>query len=99
MDTTPFRVIIVGAGPAGLALGNMLIAAGIDFVVLERHNTVVTDSGACIMLWPHTTRILDQLDLIEGSQRGFIPLHTKIGINHRGSQVSNDPTFRWIEEK
>jgi 2-polyprenyl-6-methoxyphenol hydroxylase-like FAD-dependent oxidoreductase len=99
MDESPFRVIIVGAGPTGLALGNMLIAANIDFVVLERHKTVVTESGACLMLWPHATRILDQLDLTKGSLGENIPLHNKIGIDHQGNQVSNDPTFQWIEEK
>ena len=99
MDAIPFRVIIVGAGPTGLALGNMLIAANIDFVILERHKSVITDSGACMMLWPHATRIFDQLGLTKGPHRQNIPLHTKIAIDHRGSQISNDPTFEWIEEK
>ncbi|KAF4627989.1 hypothetical protein G7Y89_g10161 [Cudoniella acicularis] len=99
MDALPFRVIIVGAGPTGLALGNMLIAANIDFVILERHKSVITESGACIMLWPHATRILDQLGLLKkGSHPQHIPLHSKIAIDHRGSQISNDPTFQWIEE-
>lgn len=99
-EAIPFRVIIVGAGPTGLALGNMLMAANIDFVILERHKSVITDSGACIMLWPHATRVLDQLGLLKGpSLSQKIRLHTKIAINHQGRQISSDPTFQWIEEK
>jgi p-hydroxybenzoate 3-monooxygenase len=38
MDTAEHRtVVIVGAGVAGLALGNMLLHNGIDCVVLEQH--------------------------------------------------------------
>jgi 2-polyprenyl-6-methoxyphenol hydroxylase-like FAD-dependent oxidoreductase len=99
MDEDTFRVIIIGAGPTGLALGNMLIAANIEFVILERHKSVITESGACIMLWPHAIRILDQLGLLNDPHRWNIPLHAKIAIDYRGSQISNDPTFQWIEEK
>ncbi|KAI0001534.1 hypothetical protein F4779DRAFT_136274 [Xylariaceae sp. FL0662B] len=94
-----FRVIIVGAGPTGLALGNMLLAANIDFVILERHTRVLTESGACIMLWPHATRVLDQLGLLKSPTGDSIPLHIKKTVDHQGRERSGDPTFRWIEEK
>ncbi|KAI1116256.1 FAD/NAD(P)-binding domain-containing protein [Nemania sp. NC0429] len=94
----PFRVIIVGAGPTGLAVGNMLAAAHVDFVILEQHKQVVTDSGACIMLWPHTARILDQLGLLEAARRSSLGLHSKGTIDASGRQLSHDPTFDWIRE-
>lgn len=99
MTSDSFRAIIVGAGPTGLALGNMLAAANIDFIILERHRSVITESGACIMLWPHTTRVLDQLGLMDKAVRSALPLDTKTVIDYNGKQVSSDPAFRLIEEK
>ena len=99
MASRPFRVIIVGAGPTGLVMGNMLRVANIDFIILERYANVVTQSGATIMLWPHATRILDQLGLMDIATRNTLPLHTKTVITHKGRQVSSDPAFRMIEEK
>ncbi|KAI1174362.1 FAD/NAD(P)-binding domain-containing protein [Nemania sp. FL0916] len=94
----PFRVIIVGAGPTGLAIGNMLAAADLDFVILERHSQVITESGACIMLWPHSARVLDQLGLLQSATSSSLGLHSKSTVDPLGQQMSNDPTFRWIEE-
>jgi 2-polyprenyl-6-methoxyphenol hydroxylase-like FAD-dependent oxidoreductase len=99
MDYDGFRIIIVGAGPSGLALGNMLAEADIDFIIMERRETVVTDSGACIMVWPHTIRVLDQLSLMDCPVEYSIPLRSKVAINHQGKKLSEDPTFTWIEEK
>lgn len=98
MDSS-FRVIIVGAGPTGLATANMLAAAQIDFVILEQHKQVVTDSGACIMLWPHSARVLDQLGLLESARSRSLGLHSKGTVDSTGRRISNDPTFIWIEEK
>jgi cation diffusion facilitator CzcD-associated flavoprotein CzcO len=42
----PFRAIIVGGGPAGLAMGHCLDAAKIDYVILERREAIVEPSGA-----------------------------------------------------
>jgi 2-polyprenyl-6-methoxyphenol hydroxylase-like FAD-dependent oxidoreductase len=72
MHPSNFRVIIVGAGPTGLALANMLVAADIDMVVLERHDEVVTESGVCIMLWPHSTRsaiLMRTRNVIDANER------------------------------
>jgi 2-polyprenyl-6-methoxyphenol hydroxylase-like FAD-dependent oxidoreductase len=96
---TSFRVIIVGAGPTGLAVGNMLAAAHIDFIILEQHRQVITESGACIMLWPHSARVLDQLGLLQSAKSSSLGLHSKSTVDPSGRQMSDDPTFRWIEEK
>ncbi|KAI1465635.1 FAD/NAD(P)-binding domain-containing protein [Daldinia caldariorum] len=94
----PFRAINIGAGPVGLALANIFNAAGLDFVILERYHDIMKDSGAGIMLWPHTTRVFDQLGLTELCDRNRILLKSKICLDHLGRQVSNDPAFDWIEE-
>jgi hypothetical protein len=62
---SPFKVVIAGASVAGLSLANMLQANGIDYVVLEAHQTIAPQVGASIGLVPHGCRILDQLGLYE----------------------------------
>ena len=61
----PFRVIIIGAGPAGLYLAAALARANIDFVVLERYHTILTHAGAGTVLWPYSSRLMSQLGLLE----------------------------------
>lgn len=61
----PFRVIVVGAGIAGLVLSNCLQRAGIDHVVLEKHRDIVYPSGASIGIWPNGSRLLQQLGCLE----------------------------------
>ncbi|KAK3933623.1 hypothetical protein QBC46DRAFT_275413 [Diplogelasinospora grovesii] len=49
MSDNMFRVIIVGAGPVGLYMAHALMAANIEFVVLEQQATVLNYSGALIL--------------------------------------------------
>ncbi|MEV7615527.1 4-hydroxybenzoate 3-monooxygenase [Streptomyces sp. NPDC089799] len=60
-------MIILGAGPAGLVLGNLLLRGGVDCVVLERadreHVQQRTRAG---YLAPETVRILERNGLAEG---------------------------------
>lgn len=78
----PFRVIIVGGGPNGLALAHTLHQAGIDYTLLERspitpipnHND---EDGTSLVLWPHSARILDQLGLLRRAQKLSCPILTK----------------------
>ncbi|OIJ62782.1 4-hydroxybenzoate 3-monooxygenase [Streptomyces mangrovisoli] len=62
--------MILGAGPAGLVLGNLLVAAGIDCVVLERasRDRVRTRARAGFLA-AHTVRILERHGLAEGLRR------------------------------
>lgn len=63
----PFRVIIVGGGPNGLVLAHALHQARIDYIVLERSQTITTpdsNDGTGLVLWPNSARILDQLCLL-----------------------------------
>lgn len=60
-----FKVIIVGAGPAGLTAAHALYRAGIDFVVLERRDRVVIDVGASLVLGPQNLRVLHQFGILE----------------------------------
>lgn len=76
--TTGFRVLIVGGGPVGLALGIMFAKSDIDFLILEQHSTIISNSGAAITLWPHGARIFDSLGILESAQGHYLPLRNKV---------------------
>ncbi|MFI9365030.1 4-hydroxybenzoate 3-monooxygenase [Kitasatospora sp. NPDC053057] len=63
-------VVILGAGPAGLTLGNLLHAAGIDCVVLERADRAHVQTRARAgFLAANTVRVLDRHGLADGLHR------------------------------
>ncbi|MFJ8011330.1 4-hydroxybenzoate 3-monooxygenase [Streptomyces sp. NPDC096339] len=63
-------MVILGAGPAGLVLGNLLLAAGIDCVILERSAREHVQARARAgYLAEHTVRVLDRHGLAEGVRR------------------------------
>jgi 2-polyprenyl-6-methoxyphenol hydroxylase-like FAD-dependent oxidoreductase len=60
-----FRCCIVGGGPAGMMLGYLLGRAGIDVVVLEKHNDFFRDFRGDTV-HPSTLQVMDELGLIDG---------------------------------
>ncbi|MGY0230920.1 4-hydroxybenzoate 3-monooxygenase [Longispora urticae] len=63
-------VVILGAGPAGLVLGNLLHRAGVDCVILERGTRADVQTRARAgFLAANTVRILDRHGLAEGLHR------------------------------
>ena len=93
------RAIIVGAGPTGLALAHCLSAAGIDFVIIERHRSVVQESGASIGLWPQGVRLLHQLKLLDAAEQISDPLQFSYHLGPDGCEIAKIPIFEMIEEK
>ena len=73
----PTRVIIIGAGLAGLSMANALQRAEIDHVVLEKHQSIVSDRGAAVVMWPHIARIMDQLGCLDDFLKTCCPIHTE----------------------
>ncbi|KAH7362289.1 hypothetical protein B0T11DRAFT_82921 [Plectosphaerella cucumerina] len=61
----PLKVIVVGGGPNGITAAHALQRAGIDFVVLERRQSVLEDTGASLVLSPHNQRVYHQLGLLD----------------------------------
>lgn len=60
-----FKVVIAGAGPVGLVLAHALFAAGIDFLCLDKRDSLFEDAGASIVLLPHTLRVLSQFGIYD----------------------------------
>ncbi|KAJ2983837.1 hypothetical protein NUW58_g6182 [Xylaria curta] len=99
MASNKFRAIIIGGGPVGLTIANGLERAGLDFLIIERHPTFISESGAGIMLWPHTVRVFDQLGLLEACEGRYIPLHDKTLIHLDGTPVRNGAIFKYLSDK
>lgn len=61
---TPFKVVIVGAGVAGLTLAHSLEKAKIDYVLLDK-GIVAPPWGTSITIHPHGCRILHQIGCLD----------------------------------
>jgi p-hydroxybenzoate 3-monooxygenase len=60
-------VLIIGAGPAGLVLGNLLLAAGVDCLIVERQNRAHVEQRARAgFLAANTVRVLTENGLADG---------------------------------
>ncbi len=60
-------VLIIGAGPAGLVLGNALLQAGVDCVIVESRDRAHVENRARAGITDHRTRlILERLGLADG---------------------------------
>jgi 2-polyprenyl-6-methoxyphenol hydroxylase-like FAD-dependent oxidoreductase len=64
----PADVLVVGAGPAGLALSLMLLRSGVQVTLAEKSTTYRRDFHGEI-LQPGGQRILDQLDVLDSATR------------------------------
>lgn len=63
ISSSPFKVIIVGGSIVGLTLAHCLDHAGIDYVLLEKHEDIQPQLGAFVGIMPNGARILEQLGL------------------------------------
>ncbi|KAI0452520.1 hypothetical protein F5B21DRAFT_483263 [Xylaria acuta] len=98
MAESKFRAIIVGGGPVGLAIANGLKRANLDFLIIERHPTILSESGAGIMLWPHNVRVFDQLGLLGACEGRYIPLYDKTSIRLDGTKIRTAPIFKYLSD-
>ncbi|KAI0202112.1 FAD/NAD(P)-binding domain-containing protein [Astrocystis sublimbata] len=95
----PFRAIILGGGPAGLFTAQTLVAANIDFIVLERQPEIVRFRGALLVLWSPFVRVMDQLGLYQPAVQYSTRLTTKTNFTHSGEPLCSGPVYEAIEKE
>lgn len=93
----PFRAIIVGGGPVGLLMAHALNHAGLDWTILEREAQIPNPSGASVCLWPHSSRLLDQLGLLGEANKCGVGMSNKYNNRPDGSEISICNMFETIE--
>ena len=79
-------VAIIGAGPIGLMLANLLGTAGVDVVVIERNNGLVGLPRA-IAYDAETLRLFAQVGLFDAIAPGLIQDPEVVYFNARGRRL------------
>ncbi|KAK7911168.1 monooxygenase [Apiospora marii] len=95
-----FRAIVVGGGLVGLTAAHILTRAGIDFIVLEKHKSVLTSRGTQLALWPQIFRVFDQLGLLEAVQPILDWCKETVVLSAKDARVRmEDATLELIEKQ
>jgi 2-polyprenyl-6-methoxyphenol hydroxylase-like FAD-dependent oxidoreductase len=68
------RILIVGAGPTGLALAITLQQAGVDYLLVDRLAAGLNTSRAAV-IHAHTLEMLEPLGVVDELERRGRPLH------------------------
>lgn len=95
MNTISTSVVICGAGPVGLTLAHLLGSDGIDCIVLDRLEGIVTEPRA-IAIDGESLRTLQKLKLLDGIQHEFLCGLIADYVNGSGEQLFRigRPDFR-----
>lgn len=97
--STPFRVIVVGGGVAGLTAAHALHKANIDYVVLERGTDPAPPTGASIAIYPHGARILKQIGCLKAAENACSPMSGFVNRMPDGKSIVDSKFFDYILEK
>ncbi|AYY13978.1 hypothetical protein EF847_15995 [Actinobacteria bacterium YIM 96077] len=82
-------VLVVGAGPSGLAVAAVLARYGVDFQVVDAKSGPVEQSRAALV-HVRTLELLDRLDLAEAAVARGVKVNT-VEIAERGRQAGSFP--------
>jgi len=94
-----FRVLIVGAGPAGLIAAHALHQAGINFTILERRSNATPQLGGTVALFPQSVRIINQLGLMQPLEALSVGAVNKTNIDiHTGKVMGSSPIFSIMKD-
>lgn len=88
----PFKVIIVGAGVAGLVLAHSLELAKIDYVLLDK-GIVAPPWGTSITIHPHGCRILHQIQSLDAVSDQCAPMELFHQRDSSGKSFLKDSFF------
>ncbi len=90
MDSNPLKLstdcVIAGGGPAGLMLGLLLARAGVDVVVLEKHDDFLRDFRGDT-IHPSTQDALAELGLLDEFLRLPHTDMSRVTLRYRGEDV------------
>ncbi|KAF9179046.1 hypothetical protein BGZ51_008159 [Haplosporangium sp. Z 767] len=92
-----FKIVIVGAGVGGLMLGHCLERAGIDYVILERHQKQHFTQNI-IQLTSKTLHALEQLGLLDEIMRISKPM-SFINLRKQNMSFIGRLDFRYTKER
>lgn len=96
---TPFRVLIIGGGIAGLSLALILEAYGFQYELLEKHADVAPRLGAGVGLTPNGARILDQLGVWDKVCENGSSVDAGDAVRPDGSSlIHNENMGVWLEK-
>ena len=73
--------------------------ANIDFVLLERRDTIVDPGGATILVNPEAARIFDQFGILEQAEEDAAELGSREEIGPGGKTISRADIFDTLVEK
>ncbi|KAH7141658.1 hypothetical protein EDB81DRAFT_691144 [Dactylonectria macrodidyma] len=90
---SPFKAIIVGAGPVGLVLAHALQVSGIDYVIVEQRAQVPPEPAYALFLWPHILRIFHQLGLLDAVEAVGQPMLHSMHLSAKGEVLRNGQGF------
>ena len=95
----PFRVIVVGAGVAGLTAAHALRKANIDYVVLERGSEAAPPTGASIAIYPHGARMLHQIGCLQAAKDACVPMEGFVNRLPDSKPIVDSEFFKYVKEK
>ncbi|KAF7534578.1 hypothetical protein G7054_g6113 [Neopestalotiopsis clavispora] len=93
-----FRCIIVGGGPIGLVTAHALTAAGMEWVLLEQEDDIVVQDTPCVVMYPDTLRVMDQLGLSDRLSRIKTTIDRTQILSHEGATYNTTYTHDWSME-
>jgi 2-polyprenyl-6-methoxyphenol hydroxylase-like FAD-dependent oxidoreductase len=85
LNMAKFKSIIVGGGPVGMLMAHALSLADIDFVVVEKRDTISTWTGAGLSMWAHGMRILHQLRLRDALRPAGAAVDRQVAVRPDGA--------------
>jgi 2-polyprenyl-6-methoxyphenol hydroxylase-like FAD-dependent oxidoreductase len=83
------RILIAGAGIAGLTLSALLQRQGHDVTVVEKRREVDSDAGYGLALWPHGTRVLHAVGVYDDMVSRSAPMTRYTARDDRGRLLSS----------
>lgn len=93
-DPNSTDVIIVGAGPTGLTLANLLGARGVDVTVIDKRDRLI-DYPRGVGLDDESFRTIQAMGLVEKVTPFTVPHHIMRMVNGKGEVImTNDPQGR-----